>query len=69
MKSIDTIETYAYRTRKDLVSGIQNNTKIINFDDVTKGKIKKHNLNWPQLLDHPYKTSIGSGSRKANLLF
>ena len=27
--------------------------KMINFD-VTKENIKEHNLNWPQIPDHPY---------------
>ena len=27
--------------------------KIINFDDVTKENIKEHNLNWPEIPDHP----------------
>ena len=27
---------------------------MINFDDVTKENIKKHNPNWPQIPDHPY---------------
>ena len=25
--------------------------KMINFDDVTKENIKKHNSNWPQISD------------------
>ena len=57
MQSIDSIETYAYGTSKDLVSEkeeIQCNNiiilhkKIINFDDITKENIKEHNPNWPQ---------------------
>ena len=41
---------------------------MINFDNVTKGNIKEHNLNWPEIPDHPYKTLItgGSGSGKIN---
>ena len=42
MKSIDLIETYAYGTSKDLVSK-QNNTKMINFNDVTKETTKEQN--------------------------
>ena len=34
---------------------------MIKFDDVTKEYIKKHNTNWPQIPDHPYKIG-GSGS-------
>ena len=29
------------------------NTKIIDFDDLTKEDIKEHNPNWPQILDYP----------------
>ena len=28
---------------------------MIKFDDVTKGNIKHHNQNWPQIPDHPYR--------------
>ena len=29
--------------------------KLIKFDDVIRENIKKkHNLNWPQIHDHPY---------------
>ena len=34
---------------------------MINFDDFTKGNIKKHNPNWPQISDHPYKISVTGG--------
>ena len=45
--------------------------KMINFDDVTKEKIKQHNPNWPQISDHPYRILIigGSGSGEINSLF
>ena len=26
---------------------------MINFDNVTKENIKKHNPNWPEIPDHP----------------
>ena len=41
---------------------------MINFDDVTKEKIKKHNTNCPQIPYHPYRILIiaGSGSGKTN---
>ena len=44
---------------------------MINFDDVTKEKIKEHNPNWPKISDHPYRILIigGSGSGKTNSLF
>ena len=53
MQSIDSIETYAYGTSKDLPSeeeeikcgNIKKGTKMINFDDVTKEKIKEYNTN------------------------
>ena len=45
--------------------------KVINFDDVTKENTKKHNPDWPQISDHPFKILIigGSGSGKTNSLF
>ena len=44
---------------------------MINFVDVTKENIKEHNLNWPKIIDHPYRILIigGSGSGKTNSLF
>ena len=30
---------------------------MINFDDVTKGNIKKHNPNWPHILDQQLDTN------------
>ena len=78
MQSIDLIETYAYGTSKDLVgekeeiiwNNIIKNSKMINFDDVTKENIKEHNSNWPQIHDHPYRILIvaGTGSAKTNAL-
>ena len=71
MQSIDSTETYAYRTSKDLVSEkeeikcsniMKRYKKMINFDDVTKENIKKHNPNLPQISDHPYKKLIIGGS-------
>ena len=40
--------------------------KMINFDDVIKDNIKKHNLNWPEI---PYRILIvrGYGSRKTKI--
>ena len=39
--------------------------KMINFDDVTKESIKKHNpnSNWLQILDHQYRILIVGASR------
>ena len=44
---------------------------MINFYEVTKEHIKKHNPNWPQSTDHPYRLLIigGFGSGKTILLF
>ena len=44
---------------------------MINFDDVTKENIKKHNPKWPEIVDHKYRILIigGSGSGKINSLF
>ena len=44
---------------------------MINLVDVTKENIKKHNPNWPQISDHPYRTLIigDSGSGTTNSLF
>ena len=41
---------------------------MISFHDVTKAKIKKHNPNWPEIPDYPYRILIagGSGSGKTN---
>ena len=35
---------------------------MINFDDVTKEKINKHNSNWPEIPDHPYRILVIEGS-------
>ena len=44
---------------------------MINFDDVTKEKMKEHNPNWPQIPDHLYRILLigGSGSGKTNSSF
>ena len=41
---------------------------MINFDDVVKENIKKHNPNWAHIPDHPDRTLI-RGSGKTNSLF
>ena len=45
--------------------------KMIKFVDVTKENIKEHNLDWPQIPDHPYRILIivNSGSGKTISLF
>ena len=53
-------------TSKDLVikteeikfDNIIKQHKMIIFDDVTKENINEHNLNWPQITDHPYRILI-----------
>ena len=40
---------------------------MINFDDVTKGNIKEHNLNLPQIPDHPYQILITRGFRSGKI--
>ena len=44
---------------------------MINFDDVTKENINKHNPNWPQTPYHLNRTLkiVGSGSEKTKLIF
>ena len=36
---------------------------MINFDDVTKENINKHNPNWSQIPDHSYRILIIGGPR------
>ena len=45
--------------------------KMINFDDVTKENIEKHNPNWPQFPNHSYRILIIGRSEpgKTNSLF
>ena len=44
---------------------------MINFDNVTKKCMKKHNSIWSQIPDHPYRIFItgGSGSGKTSSLY
>ena len=43
---------------------------MINFDDVTKEKVKEHNPSWPEIPNHPYRILVvgGFGSAKTNAL-
>ena len=43
---------------------------MFNFDYITKGDIKEHNLKQPEIADNPYRMLIilGSGSGKTNAL-
>ena len=72
MQSIFSIETYTYGMNKDLVckkEEIKWNS-IIKECLLTKEDIEKHNLNWPEISDHPYIVLIvgGSISEKTNAL-
>ena len=44
---------------------------MINFDDITKENIKRHNPDWLQILDDTYiiSTTGGYGTGKTNSLF
>ena len=46
------------------------NTKMFNFDYITKEDIKKQNKKWSEIPDHRYRTLTvwGSGSGKTNAL-
>ena len=69
---------HAYGTSKDLVSEKKEKEikcnynkmiqKVINFDDVTKEKIKEHNPNSTEIHDHPYRISIVGGSRSGKYI-
>ena len=60
IQSINSIETYAYGKNEDIIHkkeeikciNIIKNAKIINYDDLAKENISKHNPNWLQILDH-----------------
>ena len=77
MQSIDSIETYAYETSKDLASekeeikcnNIIKRYKNINFD-VSKENVKEHYPKCPQIHNHPYRMLItrSSGSGKKSLI-
>ena len=43
---------------------------MFNFDYITKEDTKEHNLNWPEIADHPNRILIlgGSGFGKRNAL-
>ena len=43
--------------------------KMINFDDVTKENIKKHNPVWPQILDYQYRILVIGGSGYGRMKF
>ena len=43
---------------------------MFDFDYITKEQAKEHNINWPEIADHPYRLLIvgGSGFGKTNAL-
>ena len=71
MQSINSIEKYAYGYSKDLITEKEeikcNNTinqckKWLTLMMFQK-KTNKHNPNWPEIADHPYRILIVGGSR------
>ena len=78
MQWIDSIEIYAYGTTKGLIckkekikrNNIINNTKIFNFDYITKEYIQEHNPKSSEIPDLPDRelTIGGSGSGETNAL-
>ena len=73
MESIDLRETYVYGMSKEIIfkkEKIICNTKIFNFDYITKEDIKEQNPKWPKIPEHRYRILIigGSASGKPNAL-
>ena len=78
VQSINLIVTYWHRTSKNVVckkeeayyNNIIKQYKMFDFEYITKDCIKEHNLNWPEIPDHPYRILIvgDSGSGKTNAL-
>ena len=73
MESIDLRETYVYGMSKEMIfkkEKIICNTKIFNFDYITKEDIKEQNPKWPKIPEHRYRILIigGSASGKPNAL-
>ena len=69
-QTFDKITTHPYGINafKVCESKMLSKIKMINFEDYAKENKTKHNLNWPYILDHPYKILIigSSGSGKTN---
>ena len=47
---------------------------MINCDNATKENMNKHNLNWPNVPDHPYRKEwesgeTGSGKKRLSLIW
>ena len=52
---IDSKKTKYVKKKKINVKIQKNNTKVINFDDITREKIGEHNKKWPQIPYPPYR--------------
>ena len=69
IQSMDLVETYVYRTNKEIIKRRKEETKCsntikkINYGDITKEKINKHYLNWLQIPDYPRRILTIGGSR------
>ena len=63
-------KTFFVKKEKLNVTIQQNNIKMFNYDNATKGNINEHNPNWPQIFDHSYRILINgcSGSGNTNAL-
>ena len=78
IQSIDSIESCAYGTSKNVVykkeeikcNNIKNNAEMISFDDVAKENIKELSRNLPQIPNHLHRILIigGFGYGKTNVL-
>ena len=56
------VKLYYIRKRKLNVEIQKDNTKMINFDYITKQTLKKHNPNWSKIPNYPYRILILGGS-------
>ena len=64
------LKTYAYKTCKELV-GKNQKVKYKNIVKQQQWKNEnraKHNLNWPEIPNDPYRTLINGGSGSENLI-
>ena len=63
---------YAFETNKEIIykkeeihciNIIKRYKKKINYEDFTTENIQKHNPNWTQTFDHPYRILINCGAK------